>query len=105
MHRPPRLQRGDDLAQGDATVVWRNPLVPIGAKARFLQALYGALGQVTVLEAAAGKGDARLAYLPRDGNNGSGKRIMELRGELADAEAAFQIREDGFDQGGPVELE
>ena len=61
-------QRGDGLAQRDAAVVWRNSLVPIGAKAFFLQAPDGAFGQIAVLEAAAGKDDAWLADLLRDGH-------------------------------------
>ena len=54
-------QCGNDLAQGDAAVVGGDALVPIGAEAFFPQASDGALGQVTVLEAAAGQDDARLA--------------------------------------------
>ena len=97
------MQCGDDLAQGDAAVVGRDALVPIGAKARFPQALDGALGQITVLEAAARKDDAWLANLLRDGRYDLGKGVMEPRRDLGGGKAAFQVREDGCDHGGPVE--
>ena len=87
------MQRGDDLAEGDAAVVGRNALVPIGAETLFLQALDGALGQVTVLEAAAGQDDARLADPPGNGNDGLGQRIVEPGGDLADGNGRVSGRQ------------
>jgi hypothetical protein len=49
---PTGAEGSEDLAQGDAAVVGRNALVPIGAESFFLQALDGTLGQVAVLKAA-----------------------------------------------------
>jgi hypothetical protein len=72
---------GDDLAQGDAAVVGGDALVPVGAEAFFLQALDGALGQVTILEAAAGEDDTRLANLFRDGDDGFGEGVVEAGGD------------------------
>ena len=47
----------DDLAQGDAAVVGRHALVPVGPESFFQQALHASLGQVSILEAAAGQDD------------------------------------------------
>ena len=96
---------GHDLAQGNAAVVRGDALVPVGAKAFFVQALDGALGQITVLEAAAGKNDARLAKVLRDCNDGFGEAVMEAGGDARDRDAVVQVGEDGIDHGGPVQEE
>jgi hypothetical protein len=98
-------ERGDDLAERDAAVVRRNALVPIGAKTFFLQTLDGTLRQATVLKAAAGQDDSLLADPLRNSNDGLGQSIVKAGGDLGEGKVPFQVGEDGFDYGGPIEEE
>ena len=62
--------------------------MPIGAEALVLQTLDGALSEVTILKAAAGQDDSRLADPLRDGDDGFGKGVVAAGGEEGDGDAA-----------------
>ena len=96
-------QRGENLAQGDAAIVWRNALVPINTKPFLSQTLHRALGQIAVLKAATGQYHAWLAGLPNDRNNSPGKRGVEPGGDAGGWNAVLKVCQDSFEQGVPIE--
>ena len=79
--------------------------MPVGTEALFLEAADGALGQVTVLEAAAGEDDAGLADLAGDGNDGLDEGVVEPGGDRAVGTPRLQVGKKGFDHRRPIEEE
>jgi len=62
-------ERGSDLAQGNATVVGRNALMPEWLEAAFGQHAHGPLDQSSVLKATPTQGDLLHAQSIRNGNH------------------------------------
>ena len=93
------------MAEGDAPVVGRDALVPVGAKAGLGEAVDGAFGQVSILEAAAREDDAFVPEVLGDGDDGFDEAVVEFGGNEADGEVLFEVGEEGVEHGGPVEDE
>ena len=70
-----------DLAEGNAAVVGRHALVPVGTKSRLEQPLYAPLRQVSVLKTATRQDDPRLPGMPRHAHDDFHERVVELRGD------------------------
>ena len=70
------------LAQGDAPIVRRDALMPIRTEPLGLQPLDGPFGQITVLEAATGKGHSVRADMASNRDYGFGQGVMEPGGDL-----------------------
>ncbi len=95
----------DDLAEGEAAVVGRDALMPIGAEARGPQEANGAFGQVTILETTAAQGDGGLADAAGHLDNGLGQGVVKFGGDDADPDAVVNIGHNGVNHRGPIQNE
>jgi hypothetical protein len=98
-------QGGDGLAEGDAAVVGGDALVPVRTESFGAQAVDGAFGEEAILETAAGEEHAFLAGEAGGGNDQADEGVVEVGGDLGSGNASLQVREDRFDDGGPIEDE
>ena len=66
-----------DLSERDASIIWRDSLMPVGADSVFGKKRDGSFSQELVLKAATGKNDPRLFRFPGNGQNNLSQRVME----------------------------
>ena len=103
MWQPALSPHGDHLAQGNSSIVWWNPLVPVRQETLLPHPVDRAFRQVAILKATAGQDDALVADTSRNGDDGLGQAIVKPSGDFPHGNFAVQIGKNVSDNGRPVQ--
>src|SRR5262245_34496036 len=94
MRKLPFVGGGDDLAEGDPPVSWRNALRPVWRKSLVGQAPNRAFEQTPIEKTAAAQNHALMANGAGHGDDGFNQPGMKARRHLPWIDAATQISEE-----------
>lgn len=87
-----RAKGGNDLAERNPAVIWRQGAMPMWRETRLAQAMDRSFRKIPVLEAASGECHVRLACLARHPDDDFGEGVMHFGSDHRDRLVQPQIR-------------